>query len=174
MAETDLLDQISDFHDDSWGWAMNCCGGNPDEAGDVLQAAYTKAAQGRLAHAGRSSLKTWWFGVVRLTALEGRRKAARRRGLAGLAALHWREWFGQASASAEQDDSTLLLHAALKSLSTRQREVLHLVFYQDLTIEEASAVMGVSLGSARTHYQRGKQRLRTLIDPQPTGHAHAH
>ncbi len=51
------------------------------------------------------------------------------------------------------------LAAALAGLATRQREVLHLVFDQELTIEEAAVVMGVGLGTARQHYERGKRNL---------------
>jgi len=55
------------------------------------------------------------------------------------------------------------LTAALTHLSVRQREVMHLVFYQDLTIEEAAKVLGITTGSARQHYERGKSRLRELL-----------
>jgi DNA-directed RNA polymerase specialized sigma24 family protein len=48
-------------------------------------------------------------------------------------------------------------------LTQRQRQLLHLVFYQDLTIADAAGVLGVSIGTARTHYERGKQRLREML-----------
>ena len=38
-----------------------------------------------------------------------------------------------------------------------------LVFYQELSVAEAASVLGISVGTARTHYQRGKQRLRELL-----------
>ena len=53
---------------------------------------------------------------------------------------------------------------ALQHLPARQRETLHLVFYQELTLNEAAKVMSISIGSARQHYERGKKRLRELLD----------
>jgi RNA polymerase sigma factor (sigma-70 family) len=55
---------------------------------------------------------------------------------------------------------------ALGRLAVRQREVLDLVFFHGLTIEEAAQVMGVALGTARVHYQRGKRRLLALLAPE--------
>src|SRR5947207_45862 len=60
-------------------------------------------------------------------------------------------------------DETARLVRALGRLSGRQRQVLHLVFYEGLTIAEAAAIAGVSVGTARTHYERGKTALRTLL-----------
>jgi RNA polymerase sigma factor (sigma-70 family) len=57
----------------------------------------------------------------------------------------------------------------LAGLSARQRDVLRLVFCHDLTIQEAAQVMGVSLGSARVHYERGKERLRKALDKHDLG-----
>jgi RNA polymerase sigma factor (sigma-70 family) len=62
-----------------------------------------------------------------------------------------------------RDDASRQLIAALKQLPARQRDVLHLVFYQELTIAAAADVIGVSIGSARVHYERGKARLRQIL-----------
>ncbi len=58
------------------------------------------------------------------------------------------------------------IRRALGELPARQREVLDLVFFHEMTIEQAAEVMGVSLGTARTHYHRGKLGLLALLGPE--------
>jgi RNA polymerase sigma-70 factor (ECF subfamily) len=63
----------------------------------------------------------------------------------------------------EIDERAQEMRTVLSQLPARQAEVLHLVFYQDLTLNEAAQVMKISLGSVRQHYERGKARLRSLL-----------
>jgi RNA polymerase sigma-70 factor (ECF subfamily) len=134
-------------------------------AEEVLQVTYLKIMTGKARYDERSSPKTWLFAVIRKTALEQRRRAW----LDGR--LFSRVFGGRSepvdvanpeSAAAGLETSRIVI-AAMQRLSRRQREVLHLVFYQGLTIEESARVLGLSLGAARVHYERGKGRLRQLM-----------
>lgn len=153
------------LHPACFGWALGCCRWNRDEAEDVLQTVYLKVLDGRARFDGRSSAKTWLFAVIRRTAAERRR----RQWLLDLIPARWLllhpepDTAPDSESLADASESSARLRAALLKLSARQRELLHLVFYQDLTLEEAAAVLGVSIGTARTHYHRGKARLRLLL-----------
>ena len=75
-----------------------------------------------------------------------------------LFAARWRREEPEAAPAAAAEERATFL-SALERLSRRQREVLELVFYQDLSIEEAAQTLAISIGSARTHYARGKRSL---------------
>ena len=164
MDEVELRRQLERAHADCFGWAMACCGRDPDDAEEVLQTVYLAVLDGRARYDARSSFRTWLFGVIRCTAASERRKTWLHRLLlkregGGLKP----EAVAPPDAVIERDSRRNSLHHALARLAARQREVLQLVFYHDLTVDEAAVVMGVTVGSARTHYARGKARLATLL-----------
>lgn len=161
----DLEPQLEALHRASFAWAARCCGGNRDEAEDVLQTTYLKLLEGRARYGGRSSFKTWLFGVIRKTAADQRRRRALRERLLGL--------FGRAlpqpEAPAPPDEVIVggedrqRLAGALEGLSPRQAQVVELVFAHELSVADAARVLGISVGSARTHYHRAKRQLADLL-----------
>jgi RNA polymerase sigma factor (sigma-70 family) len=170
MDDAELRHQLEQLHEMSYGWALNCCSFQPNEAEDILQTVYQKVLEGRARYHGKSLFKTWLFAVIRNTAANERRR-------------RWLRAFRLVDYARERDldcepsraagiggdvERLAIFRSLLGKLPQRQREVLHLVFYQDHTIEAASVVMGVSLGSARTHYERAKHRLAEWI--KQTGH----
>lgn len=165
MTRSHLERDLEELHPASFGWALASCGWNREEAEEVLQTTYVKVLDGGARFDGRSTLRTWLFAVIRRTAAERRRRR-------WLRALTLERWLRRRPDPAPDPDPESLagqseagrsLRAALSALPGRQRELLHLVFYQDLTLEEAAAVLGISVGSARTHYHRGKERLRRML-----------
>lgn len=165
MEISELMVELEKHQSSSYGWALSCCGRSGAEAEDVLQTTYLKILEGKARYRGEASFKTWLFAVIRKTAASERRKnVLRRLRLPGLRSQHDRVPTSQEPDVAwELSERQVFFRRALQLLPARQQEALHLVFYQDLSLREAALVMGVSIGAARTHYQRGKKRLRQLL-----------
>ncbi len=158
-----LRRQLESHHDSAFGWALNCCSYKDAEAKDVLQIAYLKIMDGRAKFKDKSSFKTWLFAVIKITAADERRRGwLRYLGLARFAKERVENEGSESSRHSEEDLAGL--RNAMSRLSGRQREVIHLVFYERMTLEDAAALMGVSTGSARTHYERGKANLRRMLE----------
>ncbi|HEV3459460.1 MAG TPA: RNA polymerase sigma factor [Thermoanaerobaculia bacterium] len=161
----DPAQQLEELHPASFGWALACCRWDREEAEEVLQTTYLKVLDGRARFADRSSFRTWLFAVIHRTAAERRRG----RWLRLLATARWLNGHvppapaATPESAAGESEAVLGLRQALHELPSRQRDVLHLVFYQDLTVEGAARVLGISVGTARTHYHRGKETLRQVL-----------
>jgi RNA polymerase sigma-70 factor (ECF subfamily) len=163
MSPNELEAWLERLHEESFGWALACCRGDRAGAEDVLQSAYVRVISGRAVYGGRSLFRTWLFGVIRRVALEESRRLRTEHGRTLVLEHPAAQSMADEHARPDDFESARGLHGALARLPARQREVLHLVFYQDLSIAEAAGVMEVSVGSARTHYERGKARLRALL-----------
>jgi RNA polymerase sigma factor (sigma-70 family) len=165
MDTSELRAQLELYHRECYGWALSCCLRNPADAESVLQTVYVKVLEGKARFDGKAAFKTWLFSVIRKTAADHRR----RRMLHRFRLIRYEE--SNDRIAQEENPETAVYHSeiqklfrcALARLPARQRETLQLVFYHDLSLAEAARVMGVSIGSARTHYERGKKQLRQLV-----------
>ncbi|MGH3118601.1 MAG: sigma-70 family RNA polymerase sigma factor [Gaiellales bacterium] len=73
-----------------------------------------------------------------------------------------------AARSAESDavvaEEHRIVLAALRSLPERQREVLALRYYLDLSEAEIADTLGIAAGTVKTHAQRGLAALHQLLE----------
>ncbi len=163
-----LRRELEQLHEASLAWARYCCRQQTEEAEDLLHEVYLRVLDGRARFDGQSSFKTWLFAVIRRTT----RERARTRWLH--LSLRQRWLTAEADPNREPEpaqrlqecERTRRFRGALRRLARRQQEILHLVFYHDLTVEESAKMLGISLGSARTHFARGKERLRELLQAE--------
>ena len=162
----ELTAELEKEHASSFGWALSCCRRDRTEAEEVLQTVYLKILQGKARFRGEASFKTWMFAVIRKTAAtEYRKSFLRKLRLASNPSPTERIALEEGPTTTfEKSEAQKRFQLALDQLPARQRETLHLVFYEDLSLREAAEVMGVSIGSARQHYERGKKHLREFLE----------
>lgn len=135
--------------------------GNADEAHDLLQSAYLRTYKvwGRVRHDDAS--------------------AYARKIMANLAIDRWRRrretpsdlsWRGDATDPHEVTHQRDQLLRLLDSLPPRQRAVVVLRFYNDLSIKDVADELNISEGSVKAAASRGLAALRSLTQDQEIYH----
>ena len=161
MDKQNLEQLLKDHHTDAFMWARQCCKYNSEDAREVLQIVYLKIFEGKAVYRGKSAFKTWLFSVIRFSAIDMMKKERSYESLEHLTLVH------EQPEELEQPNYKRLL----AKLSDRQHQVLLLSFYHDMTLAEIAEVIDVHIGTVRTHYERGKEALRTLIQQEAHGKA---
>lgn len=159
--KADIEKLLAQHHNASYGWAMACCQRNVEEAKETLQITYLKVLEGKAAPPSPAKFKAWLFRVIRNTAIDLQRKRTVRTKLRIQFSRNQRDRDPTPLDFVNEQQAELA--AAMEQLSKRQMELLHLVFYQGQTLAEAADILGLSLGTARSHYARAKEKLRLLL-----------
>jgi RNA polymerase sigma factor (sigma-70 family) len=69
------------------------------------------------------------------------------------------------------DDRSAEVWAAVRSLPKRQGQAIALVYFDQMSIDEASGVIGCSRETARTHLKRGRKALAARLGVEENAHA---
>lgn len=132
-------------------------------AEEVLQDTLLAAWKGAGSFGGRSSVKTWLFGISRRRA----RDVLRKRGLPTLGDEDLLEALPAGEPGPEEvllaDARSAELEACIGRLGAAHRETLALVFFHELSYAEAAEVLGVPVGTVKSRLSNARRALRELL-----------
>lgn len=138
--------------------------GDAESAEEVVQESLYRAARARESFRGGSSLRTWLLRIVihafRDSLASGRRRASQP--LTEELADPRQPPPERASLEAELSDR---IAAHVSSLPARQREVLMLAAYEQLTSAEIAEVLGISVTNVHVNLHHARARLKELLAP---------
>ena len=153
MNRTQLDHLLKLHHREAYLWARQCCSFDEELAKDVLQQVYLKILEGKAKLNEEEKEKTWIFSIIRYTAIDQLRKGGKLISMDGEEEI----------ADIEEEVDSTDYEAIIRLLPRMQQEVILMVFYHQMTIGQSAEVLQISLGTARTHYERGKKKLKELI-----------
>ena len=153
MNRSQLDHILKAHHRDAYLWARQCCSFEDEMAKDVLQQAYLKILEGQAKLKDASKAKTWLFSIIRYTAIDEIRKAGK--------VVSLTDTYDPVEIIEEVDSTDY--EGIIKHLPEMQREVILMVFYHQMTIAQSAEILQIGIGTARTHYDRGKKKLKELI-----------
>ena len=160
------------------GFARSLCK-NPVEADDLVQDTLMKAWANRSQFTPGTNLRAWLFTILRNTYYTN--VGHRRREVEDVAG----EYANGVAVGPTQEWNVAMhsLQTALGKLPDEQREALTLVGGAGMTYEEAAGICNCAVGTIKSRVNRGRARLRDLLDsdepPQedeasaPPMHAHS-
>ncbi len=134
-------------------------------AEEILQDTLVAVWRGAGSYAGRSSVKTWLFGVCRRQAHNTLRRRDMMLGAEGhLDVLQTTDPGSEEALLAGVRLQELA--DGLERLSTVHREVLVLFFFHGLSYEETAEVAGVPVGTVKSRLNNAKSALRSLLQKE--------
>lgn len=66
-------------------------------------------------------------------------------------------------------ESMVVVRSALEVLTPPQLALVYLHYWEDLTLEHAAEQLGMRVGTARTHFDRAKRKLRAALANEQGG-----
>jgi RNA polymerase sigma factor (sigma-70 family) len=139
--------------------------GTDAEAQDAVQEAFVKAYFALGSFRPGASFRAWLLAIVHNEAANRARSAARRNRLAMRAAED--RPFGDAAPSPEESvlaaERAQALAAALASLGPRDRAVIALRYFEDLSEKEMATVLACRPGTVKSRLSRALSRLRSAL-----------
>lgn len=136
--------------------------GNDDDAADLTQKTFAKVWAALPSYEGRSSFSTWIHGIGHNVYVDWRRKGNR-------LDIQTDEWWEECVADgpspfedAAERDLAGRLYAMVGQLEDGAREVVHLHYYQGLSLKETAEVLNIATSTVKYRLREALNVLRSF------------
>ncbi len=134
---------------------------NPADADDLAQEAFVTAWTKIDQLKPEASFRTFVCGIAYRKALNDRRRFNR----AAARDTQWHDLTPQSASSTI--DTRLSVQTALQTLPIDVRAAISLCVAGDYSHSEAAEILGLPLGTVKTHIQKGREKLNALLGVKP-------
>ncbi len=131
-------------------------------AEEALQEALVSIWKNAHTFRGESLVSTWMYQIVSRTCIDVLRKE-RIRTHSSLEDVENLEALSQSSTFEDALVDGLLIHSALLELEPDHRNVITLVDLEGLSVQEASELLGVPVGTVKSRAARGREALKAIL-----------
>ena len=143
--------------------------GNVEHAEDVLQEAFITIWRVAGDYKAPLSPPMAWLGViVRSRGLDFLRRRTAERALAGQSVEDMADTLATdmdtPMETQEASEQAWALHECLRKIEAKQRQVVTLAYFRDLSQSELAAQLKLPLGTVKTWMRRGLEQLRTCMN----------
>jgi len=142
--------------------------GNHALADDLAQEAFIKAYRKIGSFTGKGSFKSWLCRIAYTEFLQSARK--RKSAQAAMQRYKAHQDMEQPASNWDTGDA-MDLDRALERLSEVERTMIVLCFSSGFSHSEAAQVSGLPLGTVKSHINRGKAKLRALLEDKEAAQA---
>jgi len=143
-------------------FGLRMCG-NEDAAREVLQETLLAAFRYLPGFRGDASLSTWLYQIARSFCIKERRGDRPTRSLDDAESGQLPDPAPQPDAVVHARQIGMALSRAIAALPPEQREVLVLRDVENLSAEEAAAVIGIEVGALKSRLHRARMAMRELL-----------
>lgn len=137
-----------------------------EEARDVAQEAFFKAFRSLRTFKPGSKFSTWIFAITYHACCD---RLARRKRFSNDELPDKADPSAGPEVQAIAQDEAQRLRAAIESLPEKYRTVITLYHLQGRQYEEIAQVLGIPMGTVKTHLFRAKEQLRRLLNERAAG-----
>lgn len=139
---------------------------NPEDARDAAQEAFFKAYRALRTYRPEAKFSTWIFAIAYHGCCD---RLSRRKRYSGDELPDRADTAAGPELEVIAGDEARRLHAAIGALPEKYRAVITLYHLQGRQYDEIAKVLGMPMGTVKTHLFRAKEQLRRMLTASATG-----